>query len=483
MSATPRMCLVLVCTLAANGVSAQELIPKEYCETLVADALSFFSRSEARARGTSRARQDLKRVESAQPSFGSFWKERTITMGEFEPEEEFRERLKAFRAEQASLKVVAKQRFREATGEWEKELAEARQRVDEADQLAVRSQADVPSLFAYEDLKRIVASQELTWRVPGDVALPHFDRNNMCFRNISFDQAPLEIAYRGDQSVLGAFRIAGMEKIRIECQDLAVAKNFKEDYEAGRVSLTLEVEPRLRHHEMPIIVEPSKYVETLDEGAIGRTAAEVILKLAFAAAGNENVPGVKLEKEYTKMVEVPAKTRPGVRFHFASEVLGVVAVDSAGAPLPGIRIVPEDRMQVVEVVRVKEDAFDAWRAVVPRPGDVIVSVGSQRIRDSDELKHVLGRLSADGEAKITCFRPESEERFDIVATKDEFRSLEWRTAWRSRRKYEKCTGNARATSTASGRDGPRQPSPRPANKPFDPMEPFQVTPQSRPVPE
>jgi hypothetical protein len=362
-------------------------------------------------------------VQTKKPAETSNWQ--NLRIGEFESEPAFKRRQEEAHAQEARV-------YQEAIENWKRELvaAEALRTVRLTSRATIGRRDVTPKLVAYGEGKPL---GKLFWvRFQKPMTLPVFDRALMGFDHVQLPGIVEEVANQGNGAILGEFKrlpidlririkevpaldpaLMGFDHVQLPgiVNNLSVAKKFKEDVAAGRVTFALQFEPWLQEIESPIITKPAHDEREFDKDAVAKTALEDLIVVIAAAAGADAntvnngsaaAQAAQAQREHMKTVHYSAETREGVRFHFKFNPVQVVACDAAGKGLNGVNveIIGHERVSV-RFVRLNESPQEGARVL--QSGDEIFRIAGKPIDHVDALAEIVNSQPA-GSSFTVCYR-------------------------------------------------------------------------------
>ena len=289
----------------------------------------------------------------AEPEIDRSWEE--LVIGEFEPENAFKKRVSAAKAEaeaEARASRVEGQDALEAdTARWRKRVAEAEKRVVAAKAVSASDLAALEKRVQETGRAAWVRPQlpeiQLTVAATGG-ELPRFDREAMAFREVPV-LSEQRLSLPDDDGADGRLKDAHLfyrDTLRVDlrCESLAVAKRFKEDVLAGRVAYAIVGDLIVEEEESPVIVQErvvtnQSRVEQ-EESAVGGVLGALAGAALVVASGGDGTSmndqivvenmrklGAGERKETTEQVELqPEVAVPGTRLKLAFRPTRVVAL-------------------------------------------------------------------------------------------------------------------------------------------------------------
>ena len=390
-----------------------------------------------------RALREIKaeRPTLAEPDVDQGWKE--LTIGEFEPEDAFEERVAAAKkkaeADAKANRGKAEDALEAGTARWRKRVAEAERRVIDAKAVPLRDLAALEKRVEETERAAWVRSQlppfEITVSANG-AELPRFDRKAMSFRNVPVLRER-HLSLRDLDESDGQLKDArlsheGTTRVDIRCDSLATAKKFKEDAEAGRIVYAIVGDLVLEEAESPVVVqervvETRRHVEekSVVGGVLGAVAGAALL-IASGSDGtgpndqmvmdNMTKLGAGERKETTESVELqPVVTVPGTRLKLAfrpTYVAALTMIAGKAGVMEGVDVAPLS--SGVEVTEVMETAQASIRAKV-EAGDRVTAIDGRFVHTAEALVEAVRGMPAERPYTVSLRRGPGGRSFKVDA--------------------------------------------------------------------
>ena len=373
---------------------------------ILSDALRAHNRLTA---GQTR-RTEYQALLAAKPILRETWN--ALTIGEFESDAEFANR-------KAQTKRVERANHAAGLARWQERLARFQEKksVDDELPMFVAYPPSIPNSAVTLDIEATL----------DPATLPRFDRDVMSFNGVKVGLSGVEeYALQGEESVIGRCYLQSWDDVAIHVPDFALAKQFKTDYEAGRVKVRCRIEPRITKVESPIVDKAPEVRREFDRDALSRNIAKSLLVVAISGLLNKEPSGPIIGEPVYREVKVPGQIREGIRFHIDLVPLAMEVIDQNGTPAKGITLVPRRNVTLLEVVTTNE----ASEAVGLNRGDQIVEVGWRRVASMSELAEILSNDKRN-ELVVRCRRPTDGRKRTVSLDRQKLRSIHLREVSRA----------------------------------------------------
>lgn len=259
----------------------------------------------------------------------------TVVMGEFESDQEYKKRI-----DESVIK--ANNKYNIAKTDWVSRTNKCMKSMKEMETLYIQACKDFEIIKNNKStvLQRI-NYDGMTTAVPviyviisSTIQLPFFDRETMSFRNISLAGLRKEEAI-DNNNLLKKMTLSGETSFDIKVENLKMAEQFKQLWAQGKVRIAIRAVPSFISRESPIVIEQARTEKRPDYMML---SAKVIGALAvYHFGGDPNSIGNSIPPDI--MVQIPAKTRPGERWHFDLRIIEASLVTANNDKLSGISVI------------------------------------------------------------------------------------------------------------------------------------------------